>query len=298
MRICDCWCAGKMSMMRLTDCAAEWVCSVANVRWPVSATQGLGEPQGIAEHLALVDEAALVRVQVLDRVLDGEDVLRPLHVDLVDEGGQRGGLAAARGPRHQHQPPRPLGQRRNHGRQPEFPQPTDLLRDQTEDGPHGAPLAEDVAAEPREAPDPEREVELELLLEPLLLRVAQHAVDEALGVGRRQVVGRQPLEFAVDPDLGRRPARDVEVRRPHLEHPLQQFRQRRHQRLRRRARPRRYPTVSRRTSSMVVTPSLILRRPLWRRVSMPSSMALRRSSSPDAPTRISSLRESVTSMTS
>ncbi len=36
-RICPCWWAGKMSMMRLMVCAAELVCRVAKVRWPVSA---------------------------------------------------------------------------------------------------------------------------------------------------------------------------------------------------------------------------------------------------------------------
>ena len=36
-RICPCWCGGKMSMMRLMVWVAELVCSVASVRWPVSA---------------------------------------------------------------------------------------------------------------------------------------------------------------------------------------------------------------------------------------------------------------------
>ena len=36
-RTCDCWWLGKTSMMRLIASAAELVCSVANTRWPVSA---------------------------------------------------------------------------------------------------------------------------------------------------------------------------------------------------------------------------------------------------------------------
>ena len=36
-RICDCWCEGKTSMMRLMVEAAELVCRVAKVKWPVSA---------------------------------------------------------------------------------------------------------------------------------------------------------------------------------------------------------------------------------------------------------------------
>ena len=38
--------------------------------------QRLGEPERVAQHLALVDEAALVRVEVLDRILDRQDVRR------------------------------------------------------------------------------------------------------------------------------------------------------------------------------------------------------------------------------
>src|SRR5918993_1309981 len=37
VRICDCWCDGNTSMMRLIVDDAELVCSVPNVRWPVSA---------------------------------------------------------------------------------------------------------------------------------------------------------------------------------------------------------------------------------------------------------------------
>src|SRR5207344_1154151 len=112
VRIWPCWCAGKTSMMRLIVCDAELVCSVANVRWPVSAMRSAdsivsrsrsspmrtmsgssrsaqrgGEAERVLVHLALVDEAALVLVHELDRVLDREDVLGPLGVDLVDHRG-------------------------------------------------------------------------------------------------------------------------------------------------------------------------------------------------------------------
>ena len=130
--------AGKMSMMRLIVCAAEFVCSVPNVRWPVSAIfsaastvsrsrispmrtmsgssrsaarSALREAVGVAVHLALVDQAVLVLVDVLDRILDGEDVLVALGVDLVDHRRQRRRLAAAGRPGDEHQPARPLGER-------------------------------------------------------------------------------------------------------------------------------------------------------------------------------------------
>jgi len=62
--------------------------------------------------------------------------------------------------------------------------------------------------------------------------------------------------------------------------------------------PSSYLTVSRATSSIVVTPSMTFRRPLRRSVIMPSSTAFRLSSSDEAPTRISSRSSSVISMTS
>ena len=49
----------------------------------------------VGAELALVDDALLVRVQELDRVLDRHDVLVARLVDLVDHRRQRGGLARA-----------------------------------------------------------------------------------------------------------------------------------------------------------------------------------------------------------
>src|SRR5438034_144794 len=54
-------------------------------------------------------------------------------------------------------------------------------------GPHRAALGEDVAAEAREAADPEREVELHRLFEALFLRIGEDAVDEILGFRRREL---------------------------------------------------------------------------------------------------------------
>ena len=109
-------------MMRLIVCAAELVCSVPNVRWPVSAifsadfdrleiahladeddvrilaqrgAQRVAEAVGVAVHFALVHQAVLVLVDVLDRILDRQDVLVPLGVDLVQHRRQRRRLAAA-----------------------------------------------------------------------------------------------------------------------------------------------------------------------------------------------------------
>ena len=94
--------------MRLMVWTHELVCSVANARWPVSAmvsAASIGlevahladqhdvgilaqdvlervlEALGVGADLALVDDAVLVRVQVLDRILDRHDVVVALAVD-------------------------------------------------------------------------------------------------------------------------------------------------------------------------------------------------------------------------
>jgi hypothetical protein len=100
-RICDCWCDGKTSMMRLMDEMALLVWSVAKTKWPVSemvmaasmvsrsrispmrTTSGSWRRAYFSAAVkdavsmptvALVDHGELVRVQVLDRVFDRHDV--------------------------------------------------------------------------------------------------------------------------------------------------------------------------------------------------------------------------------
>src|SRR5439155_12708664 len=132
----------------------------------------------------------------------------------------------------------------------------------------GAALVEHVAAEARpNRLDPEREVELHRFFEALLLRVGEHAVHELLRLVRLEIGHPQTLQMAVHPDLRRRVRRDVEVRSVHLHHRLQEFWKCRH-------RCPLYLTVSRTTSSSVVSPAATLRSPLPRSVIIPSSTAL------------------------
>ena len=154
---------------------------------------------------------SLVRVDVLDRILNGEDVLPPLGVDLVDHRRQSRRLAAARRSRDQDQAAGTIGQRREHGWQPELGESFDLLRDDAVDRRDRAPLVEDVAAEARETADAERKIELQRFLEALLLHVGKHAVGKPLGFGgpeRRQI---KRLQLAVNTNLGRRLRRQMQI---------------------------------------------------------------------------------------
>ena len=117
-------------MMRSIVDGALCVCSVPNTRWPVSAAvsavpivsrsrisptritsgswrsaarRASREAEGVGADLALIDDAALVAVQELDRVLDREDVLRAVAVDLVDDRGKRRRLTGAGRAGHEHE---------------------------------------------------------------------------------------------------------------------------------------------------------------------------------------------------
>ena len=81
----------------------------------VLAQRGLeAEREGlrVGAQLALVDDALLVRVQELDRVLDREDVLVARLVDLVDDRGERRRLARAGRAGDEHEAARLLGEAR------------------------------------------------------------------------------------------------------------------------------------------------------------------------------------------
>ena len=180
----------------------------------------------VGVELALVDDAALVGVEELDRVLDRDDVEGPLAVDLVDHRRERRRLARARGTRDEHEAARLVAEPLDDRRDAELLESEDLVRDLPEDRRDRAPLHEDVPAEPGQALDPEGEVELERLLEPVLLDVGQDRVAELLrlGDGQRGVV--QGLDVAVDPDHRRRVRRDVQVRAAALDESLQKLVQR------------------------------------------------------------------------
>ena len=121
-RITSCFSGGKNSIMRPTVSAASIVCSVESTRWPDSAAwsavcavsasrsspirivsgilaqrapQRLAERLGVEPDLALVDDAVVIRMQDLDRVLDRDDVLLPVAVHVVDHRRERRRLSGA-----------------------------------------------------------------------------------------------------------------------------------------------------------------------------------------------------------
>ena len=111
------------------------------------------ERVGVRAHLALVDQALLVLVDELDRILDRDDVILARLVDVVDHRAQRRRLARAGRAGDEHQPLVQLAQLQDVRRQAELLGGQDLRRDDAEHRARALAIGEDVRAEPRQAGD-------------------------------------------------------------------------------------------------------------------------------------------------
>ena len=111
----------------------------------------VGVARGVRPDLALDDEALAAREDELDRVLDRDDVQPLLLDDVVDERGDRRGLAVPGRARHADEPAAGVRDGADHGRQVQGVEVRDLERDGAH---HRAPapaLLEDRGAEARDA---------------------------------------------------------------------------------------------------------------------------------------------------
>ena len=178
--------------------------------------------------LALVHGRLDVPVHVLDRIFDGDDVVRVVVVDLVDDRRERRRLARAGRAGDQHDAVLQLADVRKLRRQLQRLQRRDPLGDDAQNDGVRAALREDVHAEARLLRDRVREVDRAVRQQRArqLAVAAQHVHGDHLGLIRRQP--RQPgkvdrRELAVDLDLRRPADREVEVGHPvrHLQHRLE-----------------------------------------------------------------------------
>jgi hypothetical protein len=148
-----------------------------------------------------------VLVQELDRILDRHDVTAPGAIDLVDQGGERRGLARTRGAGHQHESTLEVGEALDDRGHAQLLERLDLPRDRAHDGAERFTLLEDVDAEPGVTGDGIGEVQLELFLEDLALPLRHDAVEGLLQLARGQLgVPVDHLHLTADPD-GRRGVR-------------------------------------------------------------------------------------------
>ena len=194
---------------------------------PQHVLERLREPVGVGAHLALVDDAALVAMEELDRVLDGHDVPGPLTVHDVDHRGERRRLPRARGAGDDDEAPLEASEVHDDVGDPEVVHVLDLERDHAEHGADGVALLEHVDTEPGSSRQRVRHVELELLLEPFPELLRQDRVDHALQGPRcqRRVLPRR-LQLSVNPHHRRGTRREVQVGAPLLQERAEQLRHR------------------------------------------------------------------------
>ena len=233
---------GNASMMRVIVCAAELVCSVAIVKWPVSASfsaasivsrsrisptsttsgssrraarSAMREALRVGVQLALVDQARSCAGAGIRSGLRSSGCA-PASARLIRSiiAASVVDLPLPVGPVTSTRPRGRSASSASTGGRPELLERADLLGNQTEDGADGALLVEDVAAEPADAAQAEGQVELPGLFELLLLRVGQHAVGQRLDDVRRQVRiaraaadGRPRAPGAASPSTGAGPSR-------------------------------------------------------------------------------------------
>jgi hypothetical protein len=139
-------------------------------------------------HLALLDQALLVRVQVFDGVFHRDNVLVHIQVDIADHRGERGGFTRSGRTGHQNKSRRAPTKCREHFLgQVEFLERLDVLRNGSECGGHRAALHVNVDTETPQPRDSQGKVQIVALLENSLLNVAQHGINQPLRKGGRKV---------------------------------------------------------------------------------------------------------------
>jgi hypothetical protein len=92
--------------------------------------------------LSLIDQAFLIAMHELDRILDRDHMIRAGLVDVVDHRRQRGRLSGASRPGHDHQPLGEIAESENLGRQAELVRGQDLGWNHPKDPARAVTIAE------------------------------------------------------------------------------------------------------------------------------------------------------------
>src|SRR5690606_7729685 len=177
---------------------------------------------GIDADLTLGDDAALVLVHELDRVLDGDDVARTVLVAVADHRRQRGRLAGASGADEDDDAALGHRQRLDDRRQVQLFDGGDARLDATQHHADLVALVEAADAEAADAGDADREVALVGLFELLALRGVHHVQHKIARLLRRQRILGDRRQLAVHLHRGRDAGRDEQVRRLLVRHQLEE----------------------------------------------------------------------------
>jgi hypothetical protein len=178
---------------------------------------------GVGADFALRDQAADVRMHVLDRILDRDDMAARILIAIADHRRQRSRLARTGGTDHQHQSAllhHDLGQLL---RQAELFEGRNLGVDRAQHPAHAVLLDEGIDAKPADARRGDREVALVAGLEVLDLAIVhQRAHDDRCRFGRQRLVHHR-RHLAIELDRRRKSGGDEQVRCALLLHQREQL---------------------------------------------------------------------------
>ena len=178
---------------------------------------------GVHPHFTVGDDAALVLVHVLDRILDRHDVPARLLVAVADHRGERRGFSGAGAAHDDDEAALREHDLLQDGRQVELLEARDLGVDHADDAADGGLLHERAHAKAPDARRRNREVALLRGIELLGLPVVHDRAHERRGL----LDGERPLalrpDLAVELDGGREAGGDEEVGGLLLGHPPEQI---------------------------------------------------------------------------
>jgi hypothetical protein len=169
------------------------------------------EARRVETDLALADEAALVGVHELDRILDRDDVPLARAVDLVDERGERGRLARAGRSGAQEQPLALLAESREDAGKPEIVDAAHVRGNHAQRRAHPAQVTVHVHAKARQTLDRVREVDRASLLECKARILGHDFAQQRHRLGPRELPVLDAHEITVQADARRIARNQVQV---------------------------------------------------------------------------------------
>ena len=179
------------------------------------AAQGGGEGHGVPAGLPLMDQRLFPFIDILHRVLDGDDVHRFCLVDVFDHGRQGGGFTTASGAGDEHKSPGLLGQLVELWRQVQLLQGRYVAVEQTDGGRHLTLLAEDIDPLATAVGGTQGEIDVIAFVKAFLLLVTEQTVEHldhlVLG-GLHWCID----QHSVDAQLQGKPCRHMNIRRFHF----------------------------------------------------------------------------------
>jgi hypothetical protein len=150
-------------------------------------------------------------MQILDRVLNGDDSARSPLVDPIQECGEGRGFAGSGGSRDQNESLAQLRHLVDHLGQAQVLKRWDIKGKTTQSTGNAPPLEEYIASEPADPIHGEREVQFQFSLEGFYLLFVDNLIDRVFYLLWSQLLIGRWNQFLMDPKTRRSPCTDVQV---------------------------------------------------------------------------------------